>query len=599
MITKKDSIYGLLSIALTIMSSISYNSEVIKFNYFMNSGNWEWFAFFIFFILIFKVLDKIYDKRLFIFSSITGIILSICNSIGYAFTYYVLYDINITTKLFIYLFIKFVLNTFVLTVITIFIYYFIDHINYTKEKNCKLNYLFKYTIKHYFIIAFIIFLAYIPWFLNYFPGICSSDSTNQMLQMVDNNTTLSNHHPIFHTLIIGLCLKIGNVIFGSNQAGVAIYSILQMICCSLAFSAVVFYCEKKKVPLIIRKILLLFFMFCPIIASYSITMWKDIPFALSITITTMLLIDACTNSKEFFLKRKNIFLLLLFFLLDILFRKNGLYCVLFVGIIYLFVLEKKYKKKFSVALIIPIILYFVISGPVFSFFNIKEGETKEALSIPMQQFARISKYHSKELKIDEKKELDSFFLDNSYTEKYDPTFADPVKRVFNEKYMKKNKGKLLSLYFKYLLKYPIDTIKSFISGSYGYYYPNLVGWEVFNTIYSDNYTKILNIKQTPIHKFWIINKLEVFLNSHNIPLLSMFTSCGFYFWLLIVSFIYLLYKKRYKIIPSIFILFGVWGTALMSPVFCERRYVYSLFIVVPLLFAICFIKKSSFKEGNY
>lgn len=595
MTKKKIIIYTIISSILTLFLSFSYEYDIIKLNNLESSGSWFWCVIFFIFILSLNSISKIRKKnnRILIYSLITATILSILNSIGYSFTNFVLQDIGFTSKLIIYIISKLIVNTFILTTIIMNLYYFIDKYNVKEKSTSKLNKLFEYNKKNYFLIAGLIFLAYVPWLLHYFPGILSPDSTTQISQVAQKGHELTNHHPVFHTLIIGMCLNIGKLIFNSNNAGVAIYSILQMLACAFTFSYAIYYCGKKKVPVFIRQILLFFFMFCPIIASYSVTMWKDIPFALSILITTILLIEAATNNKEFFTNKKNLIILSIFFLLDILFRKNGLYCVILAGIIYLIILAKEDKKKFAIAFIIPVIISFIISGPIFNAFNIKEGDSKEALSVPMQQFARIRKYHSEELTKKEKSELDKFFTDKSYIKLYDPVFADPVKRIFSEEYLKKHKKELVTTYLKYTFKYPSETIKSFIAGSYGYYYPNLVGWEVYNKIYPDPNIKELKIQENPIQEFTVINKLETFLNSHDIPLLSMLTSCGFYFWLLIIIIGYFLYDKRFKIIASFTPLIGVWATALLSPVFCERRYVYSLIITVPVLLVLCFNKKEN------
>ena len=579
------------SIIMTCLLFLSNSPNIYGMNNLIHSNSWYWIIILIIFYKVTESITKIKNKRLLILSLIIGSILSTLDVIGYYFSNYVLFNIPLNITRIIFILSRFIVNTYIFTTVISNLYMMIENYNIKEDKGSKINSLFKYSKKNFLIITVIIFLAYVPWLLHYFPGICSPDSTTQMLQITSEKFQLTNHHPILHTAVISICLSIGNLIFNSNNAGIAIYSILQMLACALTFSTTIFYLEKKKVPVFIRQMLMLFFMFCPIIASYSITMWKDIPFALSILISTLLLIETVTNSKEFFNKKKNIFLLILFLLLSCLFRKNGLYCVIFSGIISIIVIPKDYKKKLALAFLIPIIIAFMINGPLLNVLNIKQGDSKEALSVPMQQFARVRKYHSDDLTKKEKEELDKFFINKTYVNLYDPVFADPVKRVFSEEYIKDNKGTMVKVYLKYAFKYPTTTIKAFIAGSYGYYYSDLVGWEVFNKIYEDKITKELNIKQTPIYESLIIEGLERFLNSHNLPILSMFNSCGFYFWILIIIIGFYVYQKKYMIISSLLLTIGVWGTALLSPVFCEKRYVYSLFVVVPTFMAILFSKE--------
>ena len=80
--------------------------------------------------------------------------------------------------------------------------------------------------KRSFIIAFlIIFLAWLPYFLNYYPGELSPDSMVQIYQSIFG-TQLTNHHPVLHTLLIAIPLNIGQAL-GSYTVGVAVFSILQ------------------------------------------------------------------------------------------------------------------------------------------------------------------------------------------------------------------------------------------------------------------------------------------------------------------------------------------------------------------------------------
>ncbi len=598
MTAKRIILILLASVILTLGVSLAYNVQAMELtlNSLANSTDFVWLIICAFFALMINYLLKIKNKRLLVFSFINGTVLSVLNVIGFTFTYYILSDIDINLKMTIYLIIKFLSCSVIFGSLSALLFNFIDNVNIKEKAKSKLNNLFVPNKRNFLILALIIFLAYIPWLLHYFPGICSADSAVQMLQ-VTGNTALTNHHPIFHTLIIGLCLNIGNLLFGSNNAGIAIYSIIQMLACAFTFSFAVLYLHKKQVPALLQKLLLLFFMFCPIVCSYSLTMWKDIPFALCVLITTILLVEACTNQDKFFKKKSNLILLGVFFMLDILFRKNGLYCVLLGGVVLLIFLPKKCKKQILLPFLIPVICSFIITGPIFSAFDIKDGNSKEALSVIMQQFARIRKYHDDDLSKSEKKKLDSFFDDDSYMELYNPTFADPVKRVFSEEYLQDHKIDAVTTYLEFVFKYPKDTIIAFIAGSYGYYYPNLVGWEVFSTIYNDDETEVLDIEQTPIVYSPIIKELNVFLNSHNIPLLSMLTSCGFYLWTLITIICYTLYKKRYMLLCSFSVLLGVFLTALLSPVFCERRYVYSLIITVPVLFCLCFFNKNKKVSG--
>ena len=272
------------SIIMTCLLFISNSPNIYGMNNLIHSNRWYWIIILIIFYKVTESITKIKNKRLLILSLIIGSILSTLDVIGYYFTNYVLLNIPLNITRIIFILSRFIVNTYIFTTVISNLYMMIENYNIKEDKGSKINSLFKYSKKNFLIITVIIFLAYVPWLLHYFPGICSPDSTTQMLQITSEKFQLTNHHPILHTAVISICLSIGNLIFNSNNAGIAIYSILQMLACALTFSTTIFYLEKKKVPVFIRQMLMLFFMFCPIIASYSITMWKDIPDALSILI---------------------------------------------------------------------------------------------------------------------------------------------------------------------------------------------------------------------------------------------------------------------------------------------------------------------------
>ena len=65
-------------------------------------------------------------------------------------------------------------------------------------------------------------------------------------------------------------------------------------------------------------------------------------------------------------------------------------------------------------------------------FKITSGSIRETLSIPFQQTARYSKYHSDELSKEDIAIIDKVLVYDTLAERYDPELADPVKNKFNK-----------------------------------------------------------------------------------------------------------------------------------------------------------------------
>ena len=87
-----------------------------------------------------------------------------------------------------------------------------------------------------------------------------------------------------------------------------------------------------------------------------------------------------------------------------------------------------------------------------------------------------------------------------------------------------NKDVLLRV--EHLRQYFKDYVESFISNSYGYYYPEAKHWVANRTMEQNT----IGIKQEPIIKGDIISKIDSLIEKREIPIISMCFSIGMAFW---------------------------------------------------------------------
>ena len=137
---------------------------------------------------------------------------------------------------------------------------------------------------------------------------------------------------------------------------------------------------------------------------------------------------------------------------------------------------------------------------------------------------------------------------------------------------------------KLLLRYPKDYIESFISNSYGYYYPEAKHWVANRTMEPNN----MGLEQTPLIKGKIVSKIDSLIERREIPIVSMFFSIGFAVWLTIICLAYMVYSKKYANLVMFIPIFVLWLTIIASPVFCEYRYAYPIFTTLPIYICLCF-----------
>lgn len=80
--------------------------------------------------------------------------------------------------------------------------------------------------KRWIFFAGILAICWLPVWIIYFPGIVPDDATISIAMFL-GDMPWDNHFPVFYSLIVGSCLKIGDLLLDYN-AGVALYSFLQL-----------------------------------------------------------------------------------------------------------------------------------------------------------------------------------------------------------------------------------------------------------------------------------------------------------------------------------------------------------------------------------
>lgn len=441
----------------------------------------------------------------------------------------------------------------------------------------------------FFINVGLILIAWMPYFLRYYPGLLTADSCTQISQGI-GISQLSSHHPIFHTAIIALFVNIGTTILGNINIGVAIYTLFQMIALASLFSIILKYLAQKEVPLIVRIVTLLYYMFYPINGLFSVTMWKDVLFAGIVPIFIIQCIELVFNTEEFLSKNKNIIIYIIVAVLTFLLRNNGIYVIILTLPFILIALRKFWKKILFIFVSIAII-NFMVNNVLFSILNIKKGSIGEMLSIPLQQIARVEKYHREELNEEIIDQINKYFKCDNIGNKYNPIISDPVKAELDTEYFDENKIEFLKLWAILMRSYFKDYVESFISNSYGYYYPEATHWVANRTMEPNN----MGLEQSPIIQ---VELIDCIIERRDIPIISMCFSIGIAFWITVICLGYKIYKKEYKNILIYLPIFVLWLTLVASPVFCEYRYAYSIFTTLPIYIGLDFIKRKEISNGK-
>ncbi len=527
--------------------------------------------------------------------TILSLLLSFFAVIGISFT--IESDCSLifgSLKNFVFTIFLFLLLFFLFKIIINLLFRVLNNLKLKKNTNTKDNKLSSIFNKHPFIYSFlIIIICWLPYIIAFCPAILSPDPSNQIRQFykikteyndyaisLNDNVYITNHHPIAHTILLGVCTKLGDVLFNSQNTGLFIYSVIQIIIFASVLSYTIVYLKELKIPEFIHKVALLIYAFVPAFAFYSMTAVKDTIFS-SFIILYIIHFYNFFRSKEKINKKEMILTILTIFFV-ILFRNNGIYVVI-LSFPFLLLLRKN-SKQILLVILISCCFYFSYDKVLLPALNITPGSIREVLSIPFQQTARYVKYHSDELTLQDIKNIDKILEYDTIASRYTPELADPVKNKFNKYTSKEDFKNYFKTWSKGLVKHPGTYIEATINNTYGYFYPGKINWYIYYKF--DDRLVVSGFD----YRYNSFGQLRYFLALFGlifpfIPALGFIVNIGFNVWIILFMLFYLLYRKRKEWIiltPSLISILICFA----SPANCYFRYAMPYVFSMPLLIGI-------------
>ena len=460
-------------------------------------------------------------------------------------------------------------------------------------------------IKEFFLTWFVIFICWIPVFLAFYPGAFVYDAQDEYVQVATRNFT--THHPLSHVLLLGGAVCFGNKFFDSYNMGIAIYTVLQMIILSGVFAYTVSYLRSK----ISRKMCMavtLFYGLFPVIPMYAVCSSKDTLFngafllalVQLIKLSEVLLVKESEDGigiKELCKQnRSDLTVLLLALIAMMLFRNNGFYVIL--AMILILVIAAVFCKSrkigilvFMVVFVAGLLCYKGVDATLAIVLKADNSENQELLTVPIQQLARTYR-HSPDVFTPEEKAILFSYLPEDELLLYDADLSDLLKAQFNNICYAENSSEFWKLWFGKFVKKPVTYLNAWFMTSYGYWYPDTIinvygGQERFTFQYKESSyfgfeTELPGVRDS---KFpWLeeqYRKMSLELYQQEVPVISMFFSPGFLFWLFMGCAMCCIYEKKYIWLLPFGCIFLLWGTAILGPTFLVR-YVLILWFAAPL-----------------
>ena len=352
------------------------------------------------------------------------------------------------------------------------------------------------SLRQVLLIAGIIMVLWLPYFIAAYPGNMSNDTTGQIpmfYSMFDSEKeyVMQDQHPVFTTMVFGSIVFLGDKVFGDMHTGLAICIILQMLVTSCVFSFSIVWMRRKwgttiRFSLFAVGFLTLF----PIVPLMVISLSKDTFFCWIYVLLVLALFELVRSNFKLIKNRKFLVILTILCLGACLTKKLGIYIVS--GTLILFIVFCGQKLKARAMMLVPLgvslVTMFVIMPIIISNTSIKPSPTKEMFALPLQQTALTYIRHGDEMTEEELKFLDNLLDLSTLKERYKPSNGDPVRGPV------KDDGDFVGytkLYLKQLFKYPGSYVDAFANQTAGLFVPYAISpifdnhWHTWNYGYFD------------------------------------------------------------------------------------------------------------------
>lgn len=491
----------------------------------------------------------------------------------------------------------------------------------------------RFSARKSFCAAYAVILAgFLIPFAAYYPAIMAYDVIPQLDQIrISGYTT---HHPLIHTFMLAGSLKIGQIlplVHNADRAGLAVYTIWQMLIVAGCFAYAYAYMRRKGVYRYVCYIFVLCAAFYPTHGMLAVSVTKDTIYAVLVMLFTVFVWELVTadgglpascgilpgNGSTSRRKRwvTEYFVLTV---LMLLFRNNSIYAWVLYLIVVSIVLygkasgeseaSKKFYKKIGIVHLAALLFYIILSaGMAAAAHAASDTYAREMLSVPAQQIARAAAYHEEELTEKDREQLAVIWGEDTLPE-YVPAIADRSKRDISGS--SEVLGALASEWVSLGSRYPGEYVKAFLLKNKGMWYleDDSYLYDIYS--YAKGYLQITYPSDQQEYMDLLVpgyerhQRLQFFQSVYRyfaggdavwkyIPPLALVMQPAFYCWLLFYYCVCCIgLKKGRWLVPVIYII-ALVGTLLLGPcVLVRYMYPVMLAVVVSVMLAVSALKSN-------
>lgn len=446
-------------------------------------------------------------------------------------------------------------------------------------------------------------LIYITWIIHLlmrYPAALSTDNWYEFNQYF-GIFPYDNAQPIFHTWITSKFVLMGLKIFGTGNAGIFIYVLLQSFLMALVLGYSQSMLHNWKSPKWLRIIIFFIYCFTPYFTGNAAWAIKDYPHMIGYVIITLCLIQIVVEHKVSFSIRNDYKLIIAWLFgtfLMTLFRRNGLHiyiatCAILM-VTYIILLIKK-KCSFNILPFIVIILALLIPNAaekaVIITHDVEISRQRDAYSIFFQQTARYIRDYGDEVTDEEKEAIAAILPYEKLAKAYSPDCADDVKGLFfSDKVTADDMSRYFRAWFGMFAKHPLCYIEATWNQSYFIFMP-----EFDNIVYNQDVDAGKGIT-TPE----LIEQLKLYVPESNqglpilicsmyrmlnsLPVISSLNNLALYIVIMLSIMLFMINKKLGKYLITFVPVWLCIAFIFLSPMIIKQpRYSWAVFYTLPTL----------------
>lgn len=390
----------------------------------------------------------------------------------------------------------------------------------------------------------VIFVCWLPWLFSSYPATFCPDSKRQLLQGLGYEN-FSLNHPLFSTLIMTLCVNIGEAL-KSRTFGCFIYVAMQTVLGAGIFAYTLVVLRRMGINKKARVAAILFYAVNPVWGVYCQWFEKDLLYVEFYVLTMVLMTEILFTG---ICSAKKVGIVVCTSVITFLLRNNGFFEIIpFFVIVLIACKSKEIKKRMICITGAAVMIYGVVAWGIYPALNFEKVPDSEMMSIPFQQTARYVLHAGDDVTEYEREVISSVLAYDDFEDDYIYNLSDPVKGKYHGD--SESLKQYLRVWLKMGVKHPTIYLDALLDMSYGYLAPV----DVFPEPSID--CKATGVTETGIPG--ITRKTaeiptalaDVFWSAINrVPVLKMFASSGMYSWMLFIcAIILLINKKRFEVV---------------------------------------------------